>query len=63
MILSAELLYSDDQDLAQTAGAYPSTNYIDHGAPGTPHGGNALTPDIAHGEPVPLEVLVTEAIF
>ena len=62
MILSAEHLLSDDQDLAQAAGSYASTNYHDFGAPGTPYGAAAaLSRDLAFGEPVPFEALVTEA--
>lgn len=61
MILSAELLLSDDQDLAQSAGSYASTNYIDLGAAGTPYGAAAaLSNDPGPGTPVPLEVLITE---
>jgi hypothetical protein len=59
MILSAELLLSDDQAITSTAA---STNYIDRGAPGTPHGAAAaLDNDWAPGQPVPFEVLVNEA--
>lgn len=62
MILSAELLLSDDQDLAQTAASYASTNYIDLGAPGTPYGAAAaLSNDPGPGQPVPFECIVTEA--
>lgn len=62
MILSEQQTFSDKQDLAQTAGAYASTNHIDLGAPGTPYGAAAaLNNDAGPGEPVPLEVLVTEA--
>lgn len=61
MILSKEQLLSDQQDLAQAAGAYASTNHLDLGATGTPYGAAAALPrDIGPGEPIPLEVVVTE---
>lgn len=61
MILSKELMFSDDQDLAQTAAAYASTNHVDMGAPGTPHGAAAaINRDIAKGEPVPIDIMITE---
>lgn len=59
MIFSAELLLSDDQAITATAA---STNYIDLGPQGTPYGAAAaLSYDRAHGEPVCIEVIVTEA--
>lgn len=61
MIFSAQQLLSDDQDLAQTAAAYASTNYIDLGATGTPHlGAAALERNIGKGQPIPLFVRITE---
>lgn len=48
MILSAEDLFSDDQDLAQTAAAYDSTNII------------KLPANSAHGNPLRILVQVTE---
>lgn len=60
-ILDTELLFSEDQDLAQSAGSYASTNYIDLGAVGTPKGAAAaIGRDIAFGEPVPIDVFITE---
>lgn len=58
MIFSKESLLSDQQAITATAA---STNYLDLGNPGTPHGKNQLTRDIGKGEPVPFEVQVTEA--
>lgn len=59
MILSNELLLSDDQAITASAA---STNYLDLGATGTPHGAAAALPrDVGKGEPVPFEVIVTEA--
>lgn len=61
MILSAQSLFSDDQDLSQTAGNYASTNVIDLGATGTPvEGAAALVRDIGKGTPIPLLMQVTE---
>ena len=58
MILSAEQLFSDDQAITASAA---STNYLDLGAPGTPHGAAAaLAQDIGKGEPIPILVQVTE---
>ena len=58
MILSAELLYSDDQAITATAA---STNVIDHGAKGTPYGAvGGPGVGIGEGEPVPLDIMVTE---
>jgi hypothetical protein len=62
MILSAQLRFSDDQDLSQAAGTYASTNIIDTGAPGTVYGhAAALGRDVGKGNPVPILVQVTEA--
>jgi hypothetical protein len=59
MIFSKELLLSDDQAITATAA---STNHIDLGANGTPHGAAAaLGYGPGEGRPVPLEVIVTEA--
>jgi hypothetical protein len=57
MILSQQLLFSDDQAITATA---VSTNVIDLGVPGTPFGGNQLNRDIGKGTPIPLLVQVTE---
>jgi hypothetical protein len=58
MILSQELLMSDEQAITATA---DSTNYIDFGAAATPHGAAAaLSRDVGKGEPVPIEIIVTE---
>lgn len=59
MIFSKEMLFSDHQ--AVTADA-ASTNVIDLLATGTPsHGAAALTRDIGPGEPIPIEIMITEA--
>ena len=59
MIFSAELLFSDDQAITADAA---STNYIDLGAPGTPHRAQGpLGNDPSPGQPVPIEAIVTEA--
>lgn len=61
MIFSDELLFSDDQDLSQVVGTYPSTNIIDTGAPGTVFGhAAALKRRVGPGTPVPILVQVTE---
>lgn len=66
MIQSKALTISDEQDLAQVAGPYPSTDYFDFGATGIPAGGGGsagtvgLERDIGKGCPVPFEVIVTE---
>lgn len=64
MILDLQTILSDDQNLAQAAGTYLSTNAIDLGAAGTvPAGFQARgTPphDIGRGAMVELEVQVTE---
>lgn len=58
MILSQQLLLSDDQAVTATA---VSTNVIDLGAKGTPHGAAApLNGDLGKGAPVPVLVQVTE---
>lgn len=57
MILSANLLFSDDQ--AITASTL-STNQIDLGVAGTPFDGNQLNQDIGKGCPVPILIQVTE---
>lgn len=58
MILSAELLFSDGQNLT-ASGA--STNLIDLGATGTPLGGNALDRKVGEGTPVPIWVSLDSA--
>lgn len=61
MILDKQSQLSEDQDLAQSAGAYASTNIIDLGATGTPIGGAAaLTRDIGKGRVLPLLIEITE---
>lgn len=61
MILSQQQLFSENQDLSQAAGTYASTNIIDLGATGTPHGAAAaLVRDIGKGEGIPLECIVTQ---
>ena len=58
MILSAQQLLSNDQAITATA---LSTNVIDLGVPGTPHGAVApLNMDIGKGNPVPVLIQVTE---
>lgn len=58
MILSKNLLLSDDQAITATA---RSTNVIDLGAPDTPYdAAAALNQDIGKGTKVPLLVQVTE---
>ena len=58
MIFSKELLFSDNQAITATA---VSTNVVDLGATGTPaHGAAALTRDVGPGEPVPIEIMITE---
>lgn len=59
MILSAQLLFSDDQAITATA---DSTNVVDLGLPGTPFGGAApLIQDIGKGTKIPILIQVTEA--
>ncbi len=59
MILSAELLLSDDQAITATAA---STNYIDLGAAGTPQRAQGpLDNDPGPGTGVPFECIVTQA--
>ncbi|MCG7932109.1 MAG: hypothetical protein N0E44_18925 [Candidatus Thiodiazotropha lotti] len=58
MIYSQQQLFSDNQAITATA---RSTNVIDLGVPGTPHGGAAaLEQDIGKGNPIPIRVQVTE---
>lgn len=58
MILSAQQLFSDDQEVTATA---ISANVIDLGAPGTPFGAVApLNQDIGKGNHVPVLIQVTE---
>lgn len=58
-IFSAEQMFSDAQAITASAA---STNIIDLGAPGTPHGGAAaLTRDIGKGTPIPVLIQVTAA--
>lgn len=59
MILSSQLLFSDDQAITATA---LSTNQIDLGQAGTPFDGVApLHQDIGKGCPIPILIQVTEA--
>lgn len=61
MIFSDELMFSDDQDVAQSAGTYPSTNIIDTGVPGTVYGAAAaLARNVGPGNKVPILVQMTE---
>lgn len=61
MILDKQAQFSDDQDLAQTAGAYDSTNIIDFGAPGTPIGAaGAVVREMGYGTPMPILIQITE---
>lgn len=63
MIFSEELMFSDDQDVSQAAGTYPSTNKIDTGAPGTVYGAAAaLVRNVGPGNPVPILVQLTETV-
>ncbi|MCG7904711.1 MAG: hypothetical protein JAY60_20090 [Candidatus Thiodiazotropha weberae] len=58
MIFSAQQTFSDNQAITATA---RSTNVIDLGVPGTPHGGAAaLEQDVGKGTPIPILVQVTE---
>ena len=58
MIFSAQQIFSDDQAVTATA---LSTNVIDLGAKGTPHGAAAaLNGDVGKGTPIPVLVQVTE---
>lgn len=63
MIFSANLRFSDDQDVSQTTGTYNSTNVIDTGAPGTVYGAaSALSRNVGPGQMVPLLVQMTEGL-
>lgn len=58
MILSSQLIFSDDQAITVTA---ISTNVIDLGVAGTPYGGKAaLHQDIGKGTKIPILIQVTE---
>jgi hypothetical protein len=62
MILSNESLLSDKQAITGGAGTIASTNYIDLGEAGTPHGAKGpLVRDIGKGGDVPFEAIVTTA--
>lgn len=50
MLLDTQTLFSDQQNLAQAAGNYLSTNTIDLGAVGTPVLGGTLASDIGRGD-------------
>lgn len=59
MIFDEQSLFSDDQAITADAA---STNYIDFGAPGIPHGAvAALSVDQGKGRKIPLAVTITEA--
>lgn len=59
MILSSQLIFSDDQAITVTA---DSTNVVDLGVPGTPYGGKAaLHQDVGKGTKVPILAQVTES--
>ena len=59
MIFSLNQLFSDHQAVVADAA---STNILDLGAPGTPYGAAAaLVRDVGPGEPVPIEVMITQA--
>ncbi len=59
MIFSIKQEFSDDQVITATA---ISTNVVDLGLPGTPHGGVApLNQDVGKGNMIPILVQVTEA--
>jgi hypothetical protein len=61
MILSNELLFSDAQDIVTTSTKTASTNVIDLGLQGTPHGdAAALTYDFGFGHSIPLLLMVNE---
>jgi hypothetical protein len=60
MLLDRENLLSNNQDLAQAAGNYLSTNTIDLGAAGTPAIGGSVIHDIGRGNHVEVLVQVTE---
>jgi len=63
MIFSANLLFSEDQDVSQTAGTYISTNVIDTGAPGTVYGASAaMSRNVGPGNKVPILVQMTEGL-
>lgn len=58
MIFSKQQTFSDNQAITATA---LSTNVIDLGVPGTPHGATAtLNGDVGKGTPVPILIQVTE---
>ena len=62
MIFSDQLKFSTDQDLAQIAGTYNSTNVINTGTPGTVFGhAAALGRDVGKGIPVNVLVQIVEA--
>jgi len=59
MILSSQLIFSDDQAITATA---ISTNVVDLGVAGTPYGAvAALHQDVGKGAKVPILIQVTEA--
>lgn len=60
MLLDAQVLLSDNQDLSQAAGAYVSTGAIDLGVPGTMALGGSPISDIGRGNVPSLLCQVTE---
>lgn len=59
-MLDQQTILSEDQDLAQAAGTYASTNSYDLGAPGTDALGNTVAHDAGQSN-IPIEVRVTTA--
>lgn len=63
MIFSSKLMFSEDQDVSQTAGTYVSTNVIDTGAPGKVYGAAAnLARNVGPGNRVPILIQMTEGL-
>jgi len=63
MILSSQLLFSEDQDLSQVAGTYNSTNIVDFGAGGTVNGAAAaISRDVGKGGKIPVLIQLTETV-
>ena len=64
MIFSANLRFSDDQDISTTVGTVNSTNVVDTGAAGTVYGaGSALSRNVGPGKGVPILVQITETVL
>ena len=63
MIFSANLLFSENQDVSQTAGTYVSTNVVNTGAGGTVYGAaSALSRNVGPGNKIPILVQMTEGL-